>query len=66
MQDSEDAMERVEKKRDKVVGVPLNEEELRRFYAQMPVGRPTEAAWGRQLILERLSQLEAAEKAEVA
>lgn len=42
----------------KVVGVPLNGEELKRFLARKPAHVRPEGAWARQLILERLAQLE--------
>ena len=44
----------------KIIGVPLNGEELKRFLAQKPQHVRPEGTWGRQLILERLEQLEKA------
>lgn len=47
-------------KTQKVIQAPLTASELKRFFDQMPQHHRSLGAWGRQLILERLEQLEQA------
>lgn len=48
------------KQKGKRLTVPVNADELRRLLAQKPEGVRAEAAWIRQLAMERVAQLEQA------